>query len=256
MKKQTDTFLLTGYIWNYNFIKGGVLHVHYASILTSDWIVKNVTYREDLYLKIDNITGNEIWNFKFLKNPNDDWKLVKDLRNSSQNPEKFDSLIFSKLTMKTHHPYTDIDDAWFYFENIFALVTPMISYKSVFQDYFYEAMHHFRNDNVQYIELRINLPEVYELDGTTLKPNAVVKLIKDVSDKFTKEYQDFFGIRIIYTVNRNVQNPEEHILLFKELQREFPDFILGFDLVGQEDRGTPLAYLVEALQELGNGRYY
>ena len=43
--------------------------------------------------------------------------------------------------------------------------TGIILYKPVFLAYFYEALRQFRQDGVDYIELRTLLPPVYQLDG-------------------------------------------------------------------------------------------
>ena len=40
-----------------NLPKGGVLHTHDFSITSAEWIIKNVTYRENLYMCVDNTTN-------------------------------------------------------------------------------------------------------------------------------------------------------------------------------------------------------
>lgn len=41
-----------------------------------------------------------------------------------------------------------------------------------------------------------------------------------------------------------------YIALVKQLKAQFPDFVAGFDLVGQEDLGQPLINFVDLLLEL------
>lgn len=52
-------------------------------------------------------------------------------------------------------------------------------------------------------------------------------------------HPDFFGSRLIYAPRRAVDDETFKTFLptLLELQRKFPDFIAGFDLVGQEDHG-------------------
>ena len=55
-------------------------------------------------------------------------------------------------------------------------------------------------------------------------------------------FPDWCGVKMIYAPLRNVA-PEAVAKYFKNadlLVKELPDFIIGFDLVGQEDLGKPL----------------
>ena len=63
--------------------KGGILHVHDFSMVSIDWVIKNVTYRENLYMCIDNVT--EWLKFGWFSTPpslNEDclWMNVADTR--------------------------------------------------------------------------------------------------------------------------------------------------------------------------------
>ena len=42
----------------------------------------------------------------------------------------------------------------------------------------------------------------------------------------------------------------EYVSLMKQLKTKFPDFVAGFDLVGQEDKGEPLISFVDSLLQL------
>ncbi len=38
--------------------KGGVMHVHEFAITSSDWVIKNITYRDNLYMCINKDNDN------------------------------------------------------------------------------------------------------------------------------------------------------------------------------------------------------
>lgn len=44
-----------------------------------------------------------------------------------------------------------------------------------------------------------------------------------------------------------------YVDLMKQLKAEYPDFVAGFDLVGQEDLGYPLNNFLEPLLSLSSG---
>jgi adenosine deaminase CECR1 len=64
----------------------------------------------------------------------------------------------------------------------------------------------------------------------------------DVLREFKQSHPDFVGSKFIYAPIRAVNDEtfSTYLPILLELQRNFPDFIAGFDLVGQEDRGEAL----------------
>ncbi|KAG8685813.1 hypothetical protein FRC11_010047 [Ceratobasidium sp. 423] len=61
--------------------------------------------------------------------------------------------------------------------------------------------------------------------------------------------KDFVGARGIYTTGRGISyDAMVHALDdCLALKAEYPEFLVGFDMVGQEDPGHPLIYFLEAL---------
>ena len=58
----------------------------------------------------------------------------------------------------------DINQVWKRFETILDVANGLINYAPVFRDYYYEALDSFRRDNVQYIEVRVLLPPVSDIE--------------------------------------------------------------------------------------------
>lgn len=61
------------------------------------------------------------------------------------------------------------------------------------------------------------------------------------------------------TMSRNVEkdSAESKMKKFADLNLKYPNFVIGFDLVGQEDTGKSLSTYVEKLKEISqNGRFY
>lgn len=228
--------------------KGAILHAHDFAFLDADWIMRNVTYRENLYAN----QKDGKWNFLFTNKPQSGWQSVAFLRNKST-PAVFDKWLKSHLTLEVPNPeekYTDINSIWESFMDIFMVITPMLTYKPVFEDYIYEILEQSYNNNVMYIEMRGTLPDIYELSGSAISGTDSVYLMEDINKKFLEGHPDHMGMKFIFAPVRRVENTTmvDYISQFKLLKETHPNFIAGFDLVGQEDLGKPLCEFINELR--------
>lgn len=67
-----------------------------------------------------------------------------------------------------------------------------------------------------------------------------------------KDHPDFIGVKIIYAPNRSADQSKFDFYLktLEQLKQRLPDFIAGFDLVGQEDKGKPLIKFADKLKSV------
>ncbi|KAM8861290.1 adenosine deaminase 2-A isoform 1-T3 [Synchiropus picturatus] len=236
--------------------KGGALHVHDFSMIDPGWLVKNVTYRPHCYMCF---TDTKSIRFIFSSQAPkahakcSPWALMEELRDKTANVTDLDSSILGNLTIFTDKDVEQVfpnqDVVWDRFERAFDALWGLVTYAPVFKEYYYRGLTEFYLDNVMYLELRALLPEIYELDGSTHDRSWTLKTYQDITRRFTAEHPDFFGTRVIFTIHRGVntsmmENAVEDAL---KLQRDFPIFMAGFDLVGREDSGKPLWYFRDAL---------
>ncbi|XP_069019694.1 adenosine deaminase 2-A isoform X1 [Embiotoca jacksoni] len=236
--------------------KGGALHVHDFSMVDVEWLVKDATYRPHCYVCFtDSQSIRFIFSCRWPKPlPRcSQWSLLENLRAKMGNATDLDDSITANLTLFTDRDpeaaYPSQDAVWDRFEEAFRAAWGLVTYAPVFRDYYYQGLRQFYTDNVVYLELRALLPEIYELDGSTHDTAWTLKTYRDVTRQFTENHPDFFGARIIYTVNRGVNTSVMSRVVEEamELQRDFPDIMAGFDLVGREDRGRPLWDFRDAL---------
>lgn len=70
--------------------------------------------------------------------------------------------------------------------------------------------------------------------------------------EFKQEHPDFIGSKIIYSPSkfRNSAVTEHCFETIKRLKAKYPDFLVGFDLVGQEDPSPPLVSYAEHILKL------
>lgn len=230
--------------------KGGALHLHDCSMVDVNWLVKNATYRNNCYMCQD---ADYNVQFHFFQtpppNPGCPWKLVSTERKNSGNATVFDQMLYKNMTLSEETVNQDINTVWKRFEFILDVANGLINYAPVFRDYYYEALDQFRRDNVQYIEVRVLMPPVYELNGTTHDRDWVMQLYKDTTDLFVQNNKDFTGAKIIKS---NLKIESQAVILDDvkysiTLMQKFPDHFAGYDLVGQEGPSHPLMYYLDAL---------
>lgn len=164
--------------------KGSVLHAHDSAIVSLDYKLYNLTYRENLYA----CDVNDTLKLKFFDTPDDEceWQSLSQLR---QNPIQADAInerIKRQMTMITENPknaYDTVDKAWKKFNSIFAFMHSWLSYRPVYEDHLYRGLQEFYDDNVMYVELRSTLSSLYELNGRTYGPVEVAQIHKNVVDR-------------------------------------------------------------------------
>ncbi|XP_026572968.1 adenosine deaminase 2 [Pseudonaja textilis] len=237
--------------------KGGLLHVHDYAILSPDWLIYNASYLPNCY-----ICFCPKWTvqFKFSK-PSlptkvplcSKWILLKTYRKRLKDPSEFDRSLLRNLTLVTDTPvktYPTQAFIWEIFENIFKTASGIINYAPVFKSYLYEGLQELYEDNVQYVEIRVILPPIYELDGSLHDKFWSVAAVEEVTKQFVNSHPDFVGVKLIYTTLRkqSLSQIKEAILTAIELRTKFPDTVAGFDLVGWEDGGYSLWELRKALR--------
>lgn len=177
--------------------------------------------------------------------------------------DEYDKKIRRLFTLIVDDPttqYHDINAVWGKFNEIFMVFGSLVTYKEVWKDYFRQSLQEMYDDNVQYLEFRGVLPEVdwhvtetimknllifansqtYDLEGKKYGPVETCQIYVDVLKEFKSSHKDFVGAKFIYAPIRaaNDEMFNTYLPIMLKLQRNFPNFIAGFDLVGQEDKGT------------------
>lgn len=232
--------------------KGGVLHCHDTALLSTDKIVQ-FTYRDNLW-----VCGNlfkAVPRFLFAKEKpkavdGQEWVKVSDER-LQYGTKHYDAAVRSLFTLYSVdavEKYRDINAMWTKFMELFAALDPIVGFVDIWKDYYYETLKEFYKDGIQYLEFRGILPELYDLDGNKYGPIEVADLYVEVLQKFEKENPGFVGSKFIYAPLRFADSTtfDKYLKTYRALKAKYPDFIAGFDVVGQEDKGFPLKGFAES----------
>ncbi|XP_076471292.1 adenosine deaminase AGSA-like [Babylonia areolata] len=243
--------------------KGAILHVHKTAMVSLDWVIKNVTYRPHLYMCVDSQLQVH---FKFSDHQPDSsdckWDLVSNFRAQHGNASEFDKTLYQNLSLVTPDPataYPDINAVWDAFEGYFGKVRGLLYYRPVWRDYLLRAMQEMLEDKVQYVEIRGSLPELYELDGYVHESEwSIENTFRPAFAIIQQAHPSFIGAKLIITAFRGIDKDamQNKVESAARVYRKYPDLVLGFDIVGQEDRFRPLSDFVDVFLQPEDLPYY
>ncbi|KAI0026049.1 hypothetical protein F4780DRAFT_4634 [Xylariomycetidae sp. FL0641] len=156
--------------------------------------------------------------------------------------------------------------AWTVFNGRTKMMKGLFNYQTAFRAYTRECLEEFVRENVQYAEIRPNFMDTNQIYGDDgLRPGndvngneETMKIIIEVYEQFMQDIGDhgqgpnanqrwsFNGLKVIYCMPRSFADYKIRAGLREciEFKKKWPQYIAGFDLVGQEAYSEiyPLAY--------------
>lgn len=229
--------------------KGALLHVHRSAAGSSKWIIENATYQPDCYIFWDD---NESKNIKgeigFFKPETTPEGFIKASKLRETNPN-LDQELYKLITIGPED--SSKLDIWLEFSKCFKRISIMMHYKPFYMDYLNDAFERLAKDNIQYVEVRTGIGSLYDFTEKTWKDEDIIKLLLEIRHNIKKKYPEF-DFKLILAGHRNYTLEElaEDLKLTKKLMKKYPDFIIGYDLVGEEDKyHSTIYYLDELIKE-------
>ncbi|KAJ1303106.1 hypothetical protein OPQ81_011307 [Rhizoctonia solani] len=191
------------------------------------------------------------------------WVSLSKARNefSYGGPEAFDKWIVGLLALGAEDRIKDYDMLDQVRDKLIAgyrLARGIVCYEPVLKRFLRQILLSLVEDSVCYAEIRGNFSykaDVWEDGSETLSHRDYLVLfneaVQEVKAQMKSEGREdeFIGAKLVYTVYRTID--KEKLRWYLEdcmvLKTEFPDLIAGFDFLGPENRGKPLAYYLEQL---------
>lgn len=158
---------------------------------------------------------------------------------------KFDNWLQTKLSLVNddpEHVYSVTNVVWNEFNGMFDAIKGLITYLPYFKDFHYRMLEEFYEDGIFYTEMRTSFTELYDSFGNWYDNVQSAGVIYDVVREFAATHPNFIGTKAIYAVFRRSSDTtlEKRVKSYIQLKMTYPNFIIGFDFVGQEDLGVPL----------------
>uniref|UniRef100_A0A336LR70 Adenosine deaminase n=1 Tax=Culicoides sonorensis TaxID=179676 RepID=A0A336LR70_CULSO len=236
--------------------KGSVLHLHSSASVSSNWIIKNLTYRiETEYCRDKN--GLVLLTAGFHGNCIDTPVNIVEKRKQMNNDQiqEFDQWLENQISLVTEKPeieFSDTNVVWNAFNDKFDTIKGLQTYLPFFKDYIYRMLEELYDDGILFAEIRTSFSQLYDKLGNRYDGVKTAGIMLDVVREFQRSHPDFIGLKAIFSVFRRSMKItiESRIKIFIELQRAFPNFVVGFDFVGQEDLGIPLIEMKHFIETL------
>jgi len=170
-------------------------------------------------------------------------------------PDGFDRWLISKMSINPSDAYITHNNnirIWDVFRSAVALTRPLVYYFPIWGDYIRHFLQETFEDGISYVEARINFTPKFMIgsDGEENIPHVDwLRTLNLVVNQFKEEHPDFFGAKIIYSVVRDCDGDimRDHLEDCIQMKQTFPELIVGFDLVGDENILHPLHHYVDQL---------
>ncbi|KAI6045539.1 Metallo-dependent hydrolase [Pisolithus marmoratus] len=170
-------------------------------------------------------------------------------------PEGFDGWVTGHLSIDPCTAYVTHNNnirIWDKFRSAAGLGIGIVYFAPLWGQYIRQFLEDSVADGIPYAEVRINFSDRFMVgaNGKMDVPHIEwLRTFKQVVDNFKQDREDFFDAKVIYTVIRDcdTEGLEGHLDDCLAMKKEFPDTIVGFDLVGHENTLVPLKDYVEPL---------
>ncbi len=132
-------------------------------------------------------------------------------------------------------------EPWTAFGDCFARLGRALSYEPVFMGYYHNAFETLIDDGVTYVEIRTGIGSLYNDDGDRFQGEQFVEKLLELRAEIRDKHPEF-DFKIIISDWRGGR-PEDiwgNVRRAFQLRAKYPNFIVGYDLVGHEDSGRTL----------------
>lgn len=256
--------------------KGALLHCHIEAMVDLDWLLKaafdtkGYHIRADKPLDSDEAQAFTPFLFKWLKNSSrhntsiwdqdydvGTWIPIEEAAEAFPHGgrEGFTEWLRSRITITFEESLEHMhgpNDIWRKFQSCFGILSSLLHYEPTFREFVRRMFKDLLEDGVQYVDMRSTFIDPFYSEGSE-EPDQDFELMIDIIDdeveKLKAADKRFWGARLIWTGLRAFDSKKivEDMQQCIQMKLLYPELICGYDLVGQEDLGRPLADLTPEL---------
>ena len=219
--------------------KGGALHVHSLSSGSARWLVDVASYRPEchVYWPEDGRVqpGQQLGQLAFYKpgTAPRGFRAANDVRKSCSD---FDACLWQLLTMG---PADDSSgDPWQKFGACVGRLGGALNFEPVFVEYSTQAFETLIADGVDYVELRTGVGQLFDFDNHRWSGERFIDKFWEIRNVVRQKHPDF-DFKLIINDWRGAANKDvwASVQNVAALRSKYPEFVVGYDLVGKEHAG-------------------
>lgn len=164
------------------------------------------------------------------------YKHLLTLREESSNKLEFDTYIKNHLFIQEVDRTNPTNNIWNSFGTKIVGLGGILFQADNFRKYLKQGMLNFIADGVLHVEARTFIKTLFHADGTTLTVAEEMALFQDVIASVQADHPNFSLALIVQALK---VWPLDHIEAYMrdgvQARKDYPDLIVGFDLVMEED---------------------
>ncbi|KAI9877614.1 MAG: hypothetical protein M1830_003292 [Pleopsidium flavum] len=258
--------------------KGALLHAHMDAMVDVDWLLEKALATEGMHMhasrplctpaaletasllfqfaKSSPHADHQIWSSNYQPST---LILLSAAADSFPNGGRsgFLAWLKTKCTITPHESlshHQGPNAVWRKFGSVFPILNSIMLYEPIYRASVQKILQDLVEDGVRWVEFRLAFHFEYRREGSEMPENGYEECIKVFGEeiekfKHTEKGSRFWGARMIYTAlrvldKRNIVTSMKQCI---QVKKAYPQMIAGFDLVGQEDVGRPLADLTPEL---------
>ena len=163
--------------------------------------------------------------------------------------QKDPSLLDTILKMCSSDKENIDENIWPKFEAIFDRFKAINNYRPFFVKIYTEMLSRMAREGLLGVDFRYISQSLFDETGRVLPPEAYVDTVKEIEAKVREQYP-WFTVRLIYCYYKGVpvESVPERLEFARTMIEKYPGYILGFDMVGDEDCGKDLMYYAPVLR--------
>jgi adenosine deaminase CECR1 len=230
--------------------KGSLLHTHSGGVTDIAWVISRAKEFKNCFVYCEPSNDKNLYGqlaiFEKSKAP----KGFVSLNEKIETDANFSTELYNLLILD-RNSLSSTDDYWVEFEKRFMRIMPLISYRPFFKEYYKKSFLDLLNNNINHVEIRFIFGNLFDENNSSYPIDTMVADLQNIVLEVQKTHPKF-SLNLIYTSFKflGVKEISNQLNEAFRLKKKYPDFITGFDLVAEEDRGNTINYYDESWKKL------